>query len=179
MNKLIIFAHPKEQSFNRSILNSVSDGVIAGWHALQVIDLYKEQEPFLTLENRWRYTQFSKFQEQISWADELIFIFPIRWFDCPAIMKNFIDNNLNRWFGYDFEAGRRIWLLKWKTARLICTCGGWRHLYYLPYQIAWGEARIRYCGMKYRWATICGSVFKIRDTARHRFLDKVYNIWAR
>lgn len=115
MKKLIIFAHPKETSFNRSILESFQDGALAAWHEVQIIDLYKEQEPFLTLENRWRDIKFSKFQEQISWADELIFIFPIWWFDCPAIMKNFLDNNLNRWFGYDFNhKGRRIWLLKGK-----------------------------------------------------------------
>lgn len=179
MKKLIIFAHPKEVSFNRSILESFCDGAIAGWHELQVIDLYKEQEPFLTLNNRWWYIKFSKFQDQISWADELIFIFPIWWFDCPAIMKNFLDNNLNRWFWYDFKAGKRIWLLKGKSARLISTCGGWRYLYYFPYQIAWGEARIRYCGMRYKGATICGDVFKIWDSRRNVFLEKVHKIAMR
>jgi NAD(P)H dehydrogenase (quinone) len=34
-----------------------------------------------------------KIQAKITWADELIFIFPIWWGDAPAIVKNFIDCN--------------------------------------------------------------------------------------
>ena len=35
----------------------------------------------------------NKHQELISRSDEICFFFPLWWFDCPAILKNWIDVN--------------------------------------------------------------------------------------
>ena len=44
-------------------------------------------------------------QQKISWADELVFIFPLWWFDAPAILKNWLDMNLTSKFAYLYKQG--------------------------------------------------------------------------
>lgn len=34
-------------------------------------------------------------QEQISWADQLIFVYPVWRYDAPAILKNWFDVNMS------------------------------------------------------------------------------------
>jgi len=39
--------------------------------------------------------KISWMQEQITWADELVFVYPIWWYDAPAILKNWFDVNMS------------------------------------------------------------------------------------
>lgn len=34
-------------------------------------------------------------QEQISWADQMVFVYPVRRYDAPAILKNWFDVNMS------------------------------------------------------------------------------------
>ncbi|MDF1682821.1 MAG: NAD(P)H-dependent oxidoreductase [Patescibacteria group bacterium] len=69
---------------------------------IDIIDLYKTnlKQDFLKYEDKKEIKKENitnsvtlEIQEKISWADELIFIFPIWWGDMPAIMKNFFESN--------------------------------------------------------------------------------------
>ncbi|MDE5054422.1 NAD(P)H-dependent oxidoreductase [Niallia taxi] len=97
--KTIIYAHPWEGSFNHAILSSVMKDLEEKKEEFQVIDLYKDGfNPVFTAEelkffNRGEtpYELVKEYQKQLNQATELIFIFPVWWWDLPAILKGFID----------------------------------------------------------------------------------------
>jgi len=54
------------------------------------IDLHKDPE-------------MAKYRDLITWADHLIFIFPIWWSGMPAILKGFIDRVFAADFAYSYK----------------------------------------------------------------------------
>ena len=97
--KTIIFAHPWHGSFNKSILNSVTETLDKKKDEYTVIDLNKDKfNPVMTEEELALYSQgksidplVEKYQEILKKTDEIILIFPIWWSSMPAILKGFFD----------------------------------------------------------------------------------------
>lgn len=97
--KTIIYAHPWEGSFNHAILTSITKDLESKQEKFQVIDLYKDEfNPAFTAEElqffnkgETPYELVKVYQKQLNQATELIFIFPVWWWDLPAILKGFID----------------------------------------------------------------------------------------
>lgn len=73
-------------------------------------------------------------QEQISRADQLVFIYPIWWYDAPAILKNWFDVNMSSGFAYRYRKNSMIphQYLRGKTARFFVTAGAPSWLWYTP-----------------------------------------------
>jgi NAD(P)H dehydrogenase (quinone) len=93
---------------------------------VELLDLYNTplRQDFLSYEDKNTMSDnpvTRKIQEKISWADELIFVFPIWWGDMPAIMKNFVDCNFTAGYAFRYENGKSIGLLKGKFARIFAT----------------------------------------------------------
>lgn len=85
MNILIIYAHPNHQSFNGAILQQVKNHLNSK-HQVQILDLYAEKfDPLLRFDeehlrrNLDKDSEMKKYRQLISWADHLIWIFPIWW----------------------------------------------------------------------------------------------------
>jgi NAD(P)H dehydrogenase (quinone) len=62
------------------------------------------------------------FQEKITQADELVFIFPVWWGGVPGILKNFFDTNLESGFAFKYGKNGLEKLLVGKTVKVFCTC---------------------------------------------------------
>ncbi len=97
MKILIIYAHPNHNSFNGAILKQVQANLDRN-HEVTLLDLYAEKfNPVLSFDEDHRRRDLEKdpetqtYRELITWADHLIFIFPIWWSGMPAILKGFID----------------------------------------------------------------------------------------
>ena len=108
MNILIIYAHPNHQSFNGAILQQVKTHLNPK-HQVQILDLYAEKfDPLLRFdEDQLRRDldkdpEMEKYRQLISWADHLIWIFPIWWGGMPAILKGFIDRVFASGFAYSY-----------------------------------------------------------------------------
>lgn len=124
MNVLIVFAHPDGQSLNGA-LKDITVGILEqNGHKVEVSDLYKkkfkaiaDQDDFLVLKNPMRFNYISEqyhalknntfaadiVEEQrlVTWADLIIFQYPMWWTDAPAILKGWFD----RVFSYSFAYG--------------------------------------------------------------------------
>lgn len=124
MNVLIVFAHPDGQSLNGA-LKDITVGILEqNGHKVEVSDLYKkkfkaiaDQDDFLVLKNPNRFNYISEqyhalknktfaadiVEEQrlVTWADLIIFQYPMWWTDAPAILKGWFD----RVFSYSFAYG--------------------------------------------------------------------------
>ncbi len=128
--KTIIFAHPWHGSFNKSILNSVTETLDKKKNEYTVIDLNKDGfNPVMTEEELALYSQgksidplVEKYQEILKRTDELILIFPIWWMSMPAILKGFFDKTMVKGFAYeDSKTGITGLLNNIKTAKIITT----------------------------------------------------------
>ncbi|MFZ4453827.1 NAD(P)H-dependent oxidoreductase [Salibacterium aidingense] len=97
--KTIVYSHPWEGSFNHAILSSIKKELKAKGEKFQVIDLHKDgfnpsfsaEELKLFNQGDTPYQLVKDYQIQLRNTTELIFIFPVWWWDLPAMLKGFID----------------------------------------------------------------------------------------
>ncbi len=131
MKTLVVFSHPNADSFNGAVLKTVTDTLGQGQHEIKVRDLYKSGwNPLLsTADLQKLYSgqvpdDIAAEQAEVSWADMLVFIYPIWWMEQPAILKGWIDRVFSHGFAYRLtEQGMMEGLLKGKKAVVITTSG--------------------------------------------------------
>lgn len=130
MKTTIVFAHPWDGSFNKAILLKVEDKLKAQNKDYQIIDLYKEGfDPVLREQDLALYSEgetsdllVKKYQEILKNTNELIFIFPIWWYDVPAMIKGFIDKVMLKNFSYiSTKTGLKGLLTHIKKATVVTT----------------------------------------------------------
>ena len=108
----IIFAHPWHGSFNKAILDRVIEQLNLKDQNYKLIDLHKDNfDPVLREEDLKLYSQGKSsdqlvlnYQSILKETKKLVFIFPIWWFDVPAILKGFIDKVMLKNFAYSESA---------------------------------------------------------------------------
>lgn len=159
MNSLIIIAHPNKHSFSHVLANEYKDAKEKSWHDVRIVDLYDPEwrQEYLMMNETNRYLDDplrQVHQDNITRSDEICFFFPLRWFDCPAILKNRFDVNYTPGFAYKYKSKSPIpeKLLTGKSVRVFVTAGGPRWLYktigWFIITLPWFFGRIDYVGMK-------------------------------
>ena len=130
-NVLIILANPEKNSFSSYVAENYLAAAQEAGEKVQLLDLYAPEwkQNFLSFDQEGKPIIDETtlvMQEKVKWANELVFIFPIRWFDMPAILKNWWDNTMSSGFAYRHKAGslQPHKLLKGKSARMLCNTGG-------------------------------------------------------
>lgn len=184
MNILIITAHPSKYGFTHKIAERYARESKNLKKNVEILDLYKPEnrQDFLTFENIKEMPadpQVQKMQEKISWADEIVFIFPLWWYGEPAIMKNFWDNNFTARFAYRYIDGKPVGLLKGKSARVFFTSDGpWYYQWLLlqPVRNIWWLTKLRFCGIKMKSFTVFGSMRSRDEQNRSKLLERVAKI---
>lgn len=109
----IIFAHPKHDSMNGTILNTVENDFKELGRDHTVIDLYKDGfNPAMTAEELDGFyngvafdPQVKQYQEILMKTEKLIVIFPIWWNEYPAIFKGFFDRVCLGKFAFEYIPG--------------------------------------------------------------------------
>ena len=131
MKVLIVFTHPNSNSFNHALLENITAGLVESGHEVVAKDLYKENfDPILSaleldaLHKGKTPERIAKEQEQLLWADSLVFIYPLWWFDRPAILKGWFDVVLTNGLAFEYSSEGVKGLLKHKKAEVIITAGG-------------------------------------------------------
>lgn len=108
MKTLIIYAHPYEKSFNHAILQETTRLLVAKNEVYEVIDLYNDEfNPAFTKAELALYREGKaldplvlRYQDLLKGSKRIIFIFPIWWYDTPAIVKGFFDKVMLKKFSY-------------------------------------------------------------------------------
>ena len=131
MNVLIVYSHPNPKSFNHALLLAVQDGLKSAGHAVKVRDLYAE--PFKATLDAADFGQIMSGttppdikaeQDLITWAEGLVFIYPVWWFGLPAALKGWIDRVFLQGFAFAVTPLGLKGLLKHKKALVLNTTGG-------------------------------------------------------
>jgi len=134
MKILVIYTHPNHQSLCYSFLQKV----IRGSHEnpnikeIQVLDLYEECfNPLLVFNQHkrrrdmYRDPHLEKYRQQISWADKIVFVYPIWWGRPPAMLLGYIDQLFAANFAYKDKKGLLPeGLLKGKSVVCVSTMKG-------------------------------------------------------
>lgn len=144
MNILYVYAHPNPASFNSMLKQHASDlftqlksevkfsnlyedhfKAIADWDDFNLDEAEINSQYFLAQQDAYKNQKLSTDiiveTNKISWADHIIFQFPLWWFSTPAILKGWLDRVLVKGFAYDAGKIFNDGLLKDKTASLVVT----------------------------------------------------------
>lgn len=137
MKVLIIYTYPNHRSLNHAFLQKVIKGSEENPNirGLQVLDLYEEQfSPILVFNEQKRRRDMhmnpnpEKYRQQITWADKLVFIYPIWWGRPPAMLLGYIDQIFASNFAYRDKKGLfPEGLLKGKSVVCVSTMKGPTH----------------------------------------------------
>ncbi|WP_400261046.1 NAD(P)H-dependent oxidoreductase [Sphingobacterium sp. SG20118] len=133
MNILIVYCHPSENSYTFQVLNQVKNILMEQNCSLEVSDLYANNFQSNLTENEYRREGAANTELPISKdvveehrkienADRIIFIYPVWWSDCPAMMKGWFD----RVYSVGYAYGQKADLPKMKIIKygaIICTAG--------------------------------------------------------
>ncbi|WP_261305488.1 NAD(P)H-dependent oxidoreductase [Paenibacillus andongensis] len=124
MNHLIIYTHPRKSSFNHAILDAVTESYLQVGDGVIVRDLYGMGfQPALGSSEMLGGVGEDIVREQayVSWADHVVFIYPLWWTGLPAMLKGYIDRVFSYGFAYKYDNGVQSGLLAGKKATLIHT----------------------------------------------------------
>jgi len=135
MNALIVFTHPDRESLNGAFLEVVEEGLKRNRHVkdYKILDLYAEDfDPVLIFNRNKKRRDMHKapemepYRQQILWADQIIFIYPIWWGRPPAMLMGYIDKLFASQFAYSNIPGKLYpqGLLKGKKVLCISTMKG-------------------------------------------------------
>lgn len=130
MKNLVIYGHPNPASLNHFFKQTIVENLEESGQEVIVRDLNKINfNPVLSLDdmNGQRMGQVAedvkREQEFITWADQIIFVYPIWWTGMPAIMKGFIDRVFSYGFAYRYDQGIQKGLLTGKQTIIVNSHG--------------------------------------------------------
>jgi len=120
----IVFAHPSHDSFTGSLLDAFVRGLADGGHEYTISDLYAMGfDPVLNIAEYERESRYAANlpvhqdvaaeQAKLNAADVWVFLYPVWWTDCPAILKGWFDRVWTVGYAYDsahVEANRETGL---------------------------------------------------------------------
>jgi NAD(P)H dehydrogenase (quinone) len=127
LNVLVVFDHPRRDSFCGTVLDRLVDGLTAAGHATEIADLRAEGfDPRLPSADEPDWDDADKVYSEAVLAeqarmlrnDALAFVFPVWWWSLPATTKGWIDRVWNNGWAY----GART--LPHRKALLLGTAAG-------------------------------------------------------
>ncbi len=193
MKTLIITAHPstighthiiantyKLEKESIKIANSELDNKTSNEVRMHNLYTSTSQLPFFNFENRRelpRPEALEFFQNEIMWAEEIVFVHPIWWGGTPAILKNWLDTVLETRFAYKYVEGKRVGMLTGKCVKVFATSGGPSYLYNFflaPFYLTWRVAINEFCGLYQKEILVCGDMSSPNaEEGFVKFLEKI------
>ena len=178
---LVIYAHPNPLSLNHAILETTLATLKKRGAAVRVLDLYAMNfNPVLSgdeLANRAVvFPDVAAAQQDVTWADTLIFIYPIWWMDRPAILKGWCDRVFTNGFAFTVRDGWKG-LLSGRKAIVLQTAGGTAELFRGDGEIivhgSIGEGTLGFVGITDVIIKTFYNVVADSDEARQKMLEEV------
>jgi putative NADPH-quinone reductase len=118
-------------------------------------------------------------QADITWAQHLVFVYPIWWGGMPAVLKGFIDRVFLPGFAFKYREGSRFWdrLLSGRSAHLLVTMDTppwyFRWIYRMPGHNQMKRTILEFCGVKPVAITSFGPIRGSSRKKRERWLSQV------
>lgn len=184
---LVMLGHPSNESFSSYLSEKYCEGAKASGNEIKRINVGELTfSPFL--KNGYSKEQMvepdiQNAQEQIKWADHLVFVYPTWWATPPALLKAFIERTLLPGFAFKYKKSKYVvaWdkFLNGKSARIISTMDT-PPLYYKwvigdpGYKMM--KDILNFCGIKPISKIYLGSVKMSSEATRQKWLSKCYDM---
>ncbi|MDA3788930.1 MAG: NAD(P)H-dependent oxidoreductase [Desulfobacula sp.] len=184
---LVILGHPSLDSFSAALAEKYCDGAKESGNDVKRINIGELNfDPIL----KYGYSQeqtiesdIKKAQDNIKWANHLVFVYPTWWATPPALFKSFIERTLLPGFAFKYKKSKHIvaWdrFLTERSARIMSTMDS-PPLYYKwiigdpGYKMM--KDILNFCGIKPIAKTYFGSVKMSSEKLRENWLEKSYCI---
>ncbi len=154
---LIILGHPSADSLCGALAASYERGARAAGNAVRRIDLGRLTFDPVLHEGYARIQALEpdliRAQEDMVWAEHLVFVYPLWWGGLPALLKGFLDRVLLPGFAFRFrEHSLRVdRLLAGRSAHLLVSMDtpGWyyRWVYRMPGHHQMKRTILGFCGI--------------------------------
>lgn len=155
---LVILGHPVKESFCGALANAYVAGAQAAGNEVQLISLGDLSfDPIL----RNGYATIQELepdlvsgQAAITWAQHIVFVYPIWWGAMPALLKGFIDRLFLPGFAFKYRKGSQFWdrLLSGRSAHLLVTMDSppwyYRWIYRMPGHNQMKRTILEFSGIK-------------------------------
>ena len=180
---LIINGHPDVVSYSSALAAAYKNGALAsGAEVREIVVAELRFNPNLQYGYRQRVeleTDLLEAREKISWADHLVWIYPIWWGGWPALLKGFIDRVFLPGFAFKYRENSVWWdrLLAGRSGHVINTLDqpGW--YYWLingrPGYYAMKKMVLEFSGIKPVRTTVLGPMRSSTDATRAKWLEKI------
>ncbi|MGD8784101.1 MAG: NAD(P)H-dependent oxidoreductase [Thioalkalispiraceae bacterium] len=128
---VIIQGHPdvQKEHYGHALADAYVQGANNAGHEVRTITIAELEFPLIhSYEDFYEQEApavIKKCQDDINWADHLVFIYPLWLGTMPAIVKGFIEQLFRPGFAMHISEDSKTWtkLLKGKSARVIITMG--------------------------------------------------------
>jgi len=186
---LVVLAHPQVKSYCGALAQAYQDGAAGAGAEVRHINLAEvvfnpvgagsldkplELEPVL-----------KQAQQDIRWADHLVFVYPILWGTIPALLKGFIERVFAPGFAVNWHKDSPLpdRLLKGRSARLIVTLNTPPLLYRLLFRraghITMKRSILQFCGISPVRITDVGPMKNSSADKREKWIQQARALGAR
>lgn len=186
---LVLLAHPQSKSYCAALGQAYIDGARAAGAEVRQINLADLNFNPIAVGSHDKPGELEadlrKAQEDIRWAEHLVFIYPILWGTLPALLKGFIERVLTPGFAVNFHKDSPLWdkLLKGRSARLIVTLNTPPLLYRLLFRraghITMKRSILEFCGIAPVRITDVGPMKNASAQKREKWIREVHALGAR
>ncbi|MGK5079256.1 NAD(P)H-dependent oxidoreductase [Janthinobacterium sp. HLX7-2] len=179
---LVIFGHPSGDSFCAALADAYAETARAQGHTVRTLRLGQlDFNPIL--HQGYRQVQpleadLLAAQEAISWAQQLVFSYPIWWGGAPALLKGFVDRVFLPGYAFKYRPGKAFpaQLLAGRKAQLLVTMDTppwyFRWVYRMPGIHQLRKTTLEFCGIKPVKVASFGPIINSTEQQRARWLDQ-------
>ncbi|MGB1295420.1 MAG: NAD(P)H-dependent oxidoreductase [Flavobacteriales bacterium] len=184
MKNLIIYTHFNPNSFTKAVCDEITSVLESRNQEVKIIDLYADNyNPVLKFpEIQFDHTEGKasedtiKYQEMITWADQLIFVFPLWWYQMPAILKGFIDRTFSHNFAYKVDENGSTGLISDKKVNIFISAGSKLEIKDFDVNVHKTiDGIFAYCDMQTK-ITIFKDILGTTQEVRENYLKKIKTI---
>ena len=163
MKIYLLLGHPDKDSLNGNIAEAYYRTAVEKGHEVRIQRLGEMAfDPIL-----WKgYRRIQELepdlkqaQQNITWCDRWVIVFPMWWGNLPALLKGFLDRTLHPGYAFKYHDKGPFWdkLLKGRSAELISTSDG-------PWWWNWWQYRnCDFTALKTATLEFCG-VYPVKTT---------------
>ncbi len=179
----VLCGHPNADSFSGAMASAYAEGAAEAGYEVRRMNVGELRfDP--VLHSGYKTTQKLEpdlivFQENVKWADHLVFVYPSWWNAMPAILKGLFDRAWLPGFAFNFdkETKKPIQRLSGKTARFFVIAGA-----HSPNEGYWCKCRDCQHGIEHSVTMLAGikntvTIFSeaevVTDQKRHAWLKSV------
>lgn len=151
----VIQCNPKEHCLKEEYVNAYIETAKSNGHDVKMVNLYDLNIAYLIFNGEKPDStltpELKQAQDNILWADQIVFVYSIWWLGIPAILKAFIDKTFREGIVASLGKFGPIPLLKGKTAVIMQSYEmpyiGMKSLGDLPMKW-WKIVLTKWCGIK-------------------------------